>query len=122
MISTLTIDRAKWRTGTRGAGFCVLLNRRGYRCCLGFLGQARGLRDIDANVGYPSGARHMANWPPELFHPAPLDEDSWEDTLARINDASDIDDATREDWIATGFREVLGIEVTFVNAYPDGAK
>jgi hypothetical protein len=57
----VTIDRARWRTGSTeqnktGKGYTRLLNKEGFMCCLGFCCQAAGASDADLQYKlYPSG-------------------------------------------------------------------
>ena len=124
----VTIDRAKWRTGRFGlplaisaAGDSALLNVEGNRCCLGFLGQACGV-DIEERSCYPRNV--PGPWPAKLFdvteHRSRYGMNcTWEDVFVSSNDADDTDDATREAWIAEGFRTVLDAEVEFIGEYPE---
>lgn len=125
----VTIDRAKWRTGRygpahtggRGFGYSGLLNRFSNRCCLGFLGAACGLPDaIAAEKVEPCQVQSDAEWPERLFFEtdARMTERSWEAIFITINDDTSVDDATREAWIAEGFRTILDVEVEFVGEYP----
>lgn len=72
----------------------------------------------------PSATPPNRAWPDVLFvkqdarkRQGPPGE--WEDIFAGLNDVSDIDDATRESWIATGFAIVLGVEAEFVGQYQE---
>jgi hypothetical protein len=134
----VTIDRAKWRTGRYGdsrsrsnehVGLSRLLNTHGYRCCLGFLGQACGLSDdLALGVSQPDNVRGDADWPAALLDYGglyALDRLDWESAFIALNDFPEpIDDSTREAWIAEGFRTVLNVSVEFVGEYPalDGAE
>lgn len=123
------IDRRKWNTGERLSHPSRLFDENsGSLCCLGFLGEACGAkREHLEGINYPGGAREFATWPPQLFAETPAGllvasglSSTWETVLAHINDADHVDDATREAWIAEGFKTVLGVEVEFVGDYGDG--
>lgn len=131
----VTIDRATWSAGERVAPSRddedvpenALLTHHGTRCCLGFLGQSCGVPDTKTlNASLPSDVEGH-RWPSALFDDAPSRRqyyskpDDWEIVFSLLNDFEDIDDATRESWIATGFRIVLGVEVEFVGEYPEAA-
>lgn len=142
-MNQLTIPRERWingryfsdKTDNFGCkfhpvyGHASLLNDKGFRCCLGILGQFKNLSDEDAlEIELPQDVPGNANWPEELFHEttayAPYvtlpaqDNMMWDSVFAAINDTHGIDDDIRESWIATGFKEVLGIEVIFTGEYP----
>lgn len=127
------IDRATWAAGShveRGY-LSELLNRAGQMCCLGFLAEACGV-PRPSLLGTPMPGNlvvHRELLPSVLFERGYTsttgNASSWEFALATINDIgngdasfTDIDDATREAWIAEGFRTLLGIEVEFFNDYP----
>lgn len=131
---TLKINREKWRTGRYGfgdgdsiLGESYLLSGKGGRCCLGFLAIYCKFSDIDIyNQCLPSLTPILSNcfWPEELFLKCENylnDEgqcDTWEEIFAQLNDFEYIDDKTREEWILTGFKIVLDIDVEFTGEYP----
>ena len=130
MITELTIDRGTWQTGRYASnidifGDTALLNEKDMQCCLGFLGTACGYQDEELfEVDDPSSVDFTQAWPADLFgysgyRPAEGSKllRQWESVFIEINDAVDVSDYVREDWIKTGFKYVLGIEVTFVNEY-----
>lgn len=58
----ITIDRSKWRTGDHGEnatgkGETALINKQGYKCCLGFVAQQAGPRQALKGIGEPSGCQ-----------------------------------------------------------------
>lgn len=126
----VTIDRAKWNSGDRfemGGGRLFYAGPTDNYCCLGFLGSFCGATDHEMeDVGLPSETVDEDSpiaWPDALFARSThvSEFDTWEAVFAELNDYSqqDIDDATREQWIAEGFRTVLGVEVEFVGSYPE---
>lgn len=127
----VVINRAKWNSAHRlnaHESKLLLTDTRGNcRCCLGFLGAAVGASD-DQLVShcYPRTAESV-DWPSGLFGPSswqPTDTGrvQWETFFAVLNDTAHVDDATRESWIAEGFRIVLGCEVEFVGEYGEVAR
>lgn len=123
-MKALVIDRATWGAGQHLEGSSCLLTHHGQRCCIGILGGALGVPDADLLHRWYASTLRSWPWPEALFEMSPHDRETfeWQHVLAALNDERDIDDATRESWIATGFREVLGIEVTFTGEYPDGPR
>ena len=117
----VTIDRAEWNTGER-FGPARLLDRyeeTDARCCLGFLGVACNFPEEDLiDVGLPSEVESASAcfWPHGIWSKSPHNQD-WENIFAQVNDAPNVDDATREAWIAEGFRRVLNVDVEFVGQY-----
>ena len=127
---SLIIDRSEWVRG--GASYLSVdgeseLYNGHHMCCLGFLGRHCGLLrcDMYANT-YPSSIRGVLSkkWPSVLFEkndayypskPNPISK--WEVTLARINDAQ-VDDAIREEWLITGFKILMNIDLSFVGGSP----
>lgn len=111
-----TVDRAAWRTATRGIGLAMLLNEQGYRCCLGFMAQSLGVPDATSKLcAYPTSTKdarfrdlmtgndHSAQWN--------------ESRIAGINDSGCIvSDDERERRLAEAF-EKLGIKVNFTGEY-----
>lgn len=126
-MKKVVIDRKTWNSGKRlGMSPSLLSSATGSRCCLGFLCGAYG---VDAermrDACYPSSirVRETGLVPAALFegsswHNKDDERIEWQSCFATLNDFKDIDDATREAWIAEGFRTVLGCEVEFVGEYP----
>jgi hypothetical protein len=133
------INRRTWNSGDRfemgggrlyapGHAHWVAGDMPSNYCCLGFLGSFCGATDDEmTDVGLPSETIYPDSpiaWPDALFErPSQAGGfDSWEAVFAELNDYSktDIDDATREAWIAEGFKTVLGVKVEFVGDYGDG--
>jgi len=128
MTLKVRINRAKHRTGRYGVhdchlGISCLLNDEGGQCCLGFLGEACGVRreDLIGRLMPPEEIGSDSPWPSALQRVAPCKADigrSWAETFAWINDIEGIDDETREAWIVEGFRTVLGVDCEFYGEYP----
>lgn len=136
------IDRAKWNTGSRitEPGLynpphepCDEHDQPAHDecyCCLGFLSAACGV-PVDAmrNAGVPSDLLEVddryQSLPTRLFEVSPFVEQSedetelWERAFAELNDAEGVDHATRESWIAEGFKTILGCDVEFVGEYTE---
>ena len=123
------IDRAKWRNGRYTKGDCdlgdpMLLNNEGGRCCLGFLGTACGVSD-ESMLGEELPGRlfsiDIEKYPKALFR-SNWNVQKWENyfeaALSKMNDAEDVPDELREDWIAAGFRISLDRNVVFHGEYP----
>lgn len=124
LTKKVTIDRSRWLVpSTCPDEDGVLLDRTGFRCCLGFLGQACGVPDAPMlGKPLPGDVNGYDLWPAPLFTKTPLsktgsEDDTWATVFAAFNDA-DIDNATREEFIAHGFRVVLGLDTEFVGEYP----
>jgi len=118
MIKELTIDRSIWAVPGR-AVFSNLLNGSNQRCCLGFLGQACGVPDkFMRGHGVPSSLIYLNKilFPRELFDS--IGDYFNELLLTQINDAQEVPDALREDWIRAGFKILLDIDITFIGIYP----
>jgi hypothetical protein len=119
MIKNLVIDRATWKNSYHGVGPTYLLNRQGYRCCLGFLGKACGLNDNQLDViGKPSlfKQQHIKElFPDALFELGP-EYCTNEYILININD-NNYSDVVRESLIVEKFKELLDIDVSFSGDY-----
>ncbi len=117
----LTIDRRRWRTGQEGEamtgeGITVLLNDRGYMCCLGFLALAMGAKEEQI---------YDVSEPDRIAMDLPLLQKSvgvskcnsdFAASAIQINDKIEIDATEREDKIEKLFAK-NGINVTFINDY-----
>lgn len=129
----MKIPREKWRTGRYGKynkpsilGKSMLLSKEGGRCCLGHLGAHCGIPDdVLLNREIPSVLLTF-EWPTMLFesssfaviwHNKIIETQRWQNVFALLNDAENIDDETREEWIRTGFRIILGIDIEFTGEY-----
>lgn len=137
----VTIRRNKWCRGvTRDDDdnrvFSALLTYSGHRCCLGFLGQACGLTDNEMQWRpVPSDTESDAVFPLPLFQSSGqkallaydnpresrLADLPWEQVFTQFNDDERIDEPTREEWIAAGFRLVLGVDVEFIDGEEPGS-
>lgn len=133
----VVIDRSKWNTGGR-LGHARLfkdtvqdpdgnhLRSADNFCCLGFLGLACGCAPTDMlGVGFPRSVHSRQLFPQQLFAESSHTDScgagfSWQMAFADMNDSRKVDHATRESWIAEGFKTVLGVEVEFVGDYGDG--
>lgn len=88
----IVINRAKWKTATRGKGQTLLLNDEGYKCCLGFLvGQTTKCKIKGYCV--PSSC---SNPPKEFEKSEAHNEDSLENSAIDINDNLSLNDKERE--------------------------
>lgn len=124
----LDILKDKWVCGHYNknvSGASALLNKKGFKCCLGFLGKHYGLSDRNAiNAGYPYHVEEYANWPIKLFekssykvHENHFYYITWERFFIHLNDNKSIDDETREFWIKAGFKILFDVNVNFVGEY-----
>jgi len=141
-MERLVIDRRYWLRGRGGEASGLLMSRISpyplpagdEMCCLGFFCLQQGIarddlryRSVPSNVNafwsegpfsrsatfrFPWLREHTGN---RLRESSDLGGALWEDVLAIINDCKTIDDATREVWLAEGFKTLGGIEVEFVN-------
>ena len=128
VTDVVRIDRAKWRTGRWSRedaryGKPKLLSHEKYgsmRCCLGYLGKACGIADgVLLGMEIPSHLYtvEQSKFPKVLFGDLTPFYDG-ESMLVAVNDAEDVPDDVREDWISTGFRIVLDRTVVFHGEYP----
>lgn len=134
------IDRAKWNAGERYAEAALVVEMRERYdkcyCCLGFLGLACDIpEDAMVDRALPYDLKNLGDgdlWPSPLFEKswAALGDgelvystatskkaDRWDSVFAAINDAGNIDDETREEWIRTGFDIIFNMDVEFVGEY-----
>ncbi len=123
MINKLTINRAKWRSGSfapetmNGIGDVFLLNEQGYRCCLGFFAQACGARGMK-NKETPC----ELNYSPILKQLVKFNKDEYkEDTQLSlraidINDDENLTPVKREEKLTKLFSK-HGIKLTFTGKY-----
>jgi hypothetical protein len=141
-MEKLVIERSKWACGNHRIGKdSELLTNFDQRCCLGFLGQACGLKDERAlMVGHPhdlDGPLDVdVEWPSKLFestssyssylaYPPPRHEaykvrNSWETIFILLNDSLRPADNDRESWIKEGFKHIFNIDLEFTGEYdPD---
>ncbi len=113
------IDVRKWYRGQTSLDSYLERGRDGRRCCLGFLGRALGLQDEDlVGIKMPF-VGEGSPWPTELAHDTfstSRGSRSVALSLALINDAPLIDDATRRAWIEEGFRHLTAPDGTKCNA------
>lgn len=123
----LVIDRSKWLRGEGSTNSQLRRLSDGKMCCLGFHALACGA-DKKLITGstqplhlceirgfkYPSGQTWAGTATPlgssvDWLGPYMFSR------LTEINDAANIDDATREAWLIEGFRVLGGVEIEFVN-------
>ena len=106
---TLTIKRSQWcRGGKEKYGPSMLCNDRGFRCCLGFLGRACGLKDgqmvdIAAPISEELGEGR------NLF---PKPKEDW-GVFMEVNDDPNMSSHQREKKLTELFKDELGIKVKF---------
>jgi hypothetical protein len=110
-----TIDAANWRCWDRGKGSTILLNKEGYRCCLGFVENQLGIPDEELlDVCTPSGVDTPENiLTKKSKHTGLIDNDLTE-TAMYINDSSDYTYAGRMEALTKLFAE-HGHELEFIN-------
>ena len=114
----LVIDRERWLRGEGAEESKLLRSRDGKMCCFGFLLTGAGMRPgqivnrstpVDATGSVLSGQLPAScGW---TTQGRSLTKDCL--TAMQVNDATDVDDATRERLIGNTFR-AHGIDVTFV--------
>jgi hypothetical protein len=118
-IKTLEIDRSAWSCRSNNAKRNVgsfLKDTEGFKCCLGFLGEACDIPDL-LHASTPGSSRMVATsklWP-EAFRPVDLQNSDLAIEAICVNDG-EIDNAVRE----TKIKEIFakgGIEVTFTGEY-----
>jgi len=123
-MKKLIIDRSRWLRGSEGSSALLVrvMDEDPQMCCLGFHALACGLSEKEIeNQPYPSSLdTYPESWlmlEQEVWGPLSSTPNvrSWDRVLALINDASAVDDATREAWLTEGFRELGGYEVEFVD-------
>lgn len=118
-METLTIKRSKWLRGEANSGLLRAYDNK--MCCLGFLGLSCGFdegeledRDLPSSINTD---RFMTDgfWPNILFNRISHwgYAQTWEYVFASINDELGSYDEERETWLKVGFKEVLGIDLTF---------
>jgi hypothetical protein len=121
-MQQFVINRSKWRTGgadfTRKYGDTLLLNSKGFMCCLGFFCNQIENRTTDELMGVPD--------------PAGIDGDirgsnligddgfnrPWVESVIIINDDYYLSKGTREERIHKLFKD-NGYDVKFINEYPE---
>jgi hypothetical protein len=125
-MTPLVINRPNWYRGQGGKGSrLVVPGQELQMCCLGFYCRSRGatIEEME-DEAFPSDLRMDTLWR-WLVNPLPVNPRNYNSTLkpdpkdaeteiGEINDAPDIDDATRETEIAARFAQV-GIAVVFVD-------
>jgi hypothetical protein len=114
----LTIERAKWRRGgdvnNKKYGMTMLLNSRGYMCCLGFDAIACGIaKDRLRRRDYPHQIR---NAPAEYV--ATRTDGNWHSDAVseaiEANDDPDISDREREKRVRAALKRLGWEDVRFV--------
>ena len=106
----IIIDRSKWRTGddgenATGKGMTQLINKQGYKCCLGFIAQQAGPRQALKEIGEPCDCQK------HVPHLTETDEyDNFENTelasdAININDDEDTTPRQKEKELRTLFKD-----------------
>jgi hypothetical protein len=85
----------------------MLLDERGNMCCLGFLGEACGVKHMHLKI-LPSeiGDEYREAGQGWLFDR--LNNERMQVLLIKVNDADGADENDRENWIAEGFKCLSG--------------
>lgn len=109
------IDRSKWRTGSlsdvrTGLGNTVLKNHEGYMCCLGFICEQSGCKDIMYRL-----SPYALDNPPSFLSQNNRDTKLTNDAMS-INDDGEITPEEKEKVLTKLFKE-HGIELEFVGEY-----
>lgn len=125
-----TVDRSKWRFGDTadlgdGRGETLLLNSKGYMCCLGFCMKQLGYADDDLiSYGSPFEVTDASTPFTRRFEEEGkiVDTGLSVDTVLseeamRINDDEDISNEERESELSNLFSK-HGHEIEFVGEYP----
>lgn len=121
-MEKLIIDRKKWRTGgdscyKTGSGPTLLLNDKGYMCCLGFDALRKGLSKKDIlNVGEPEDIFDDENDDirNEKLNKYYGEGFSWTTEAIHINDDGETTPLEKEILLTQVFDE-QGIKLTFKN-------
>ena len=110
---SFTIDRSKW---WRGKPDSALLGLDGNRCCLGFLGQACGIRDDEMQSEPCPSDVASDGWPEFLLRDngATIVDSDFGKELMDINDSTIFSEEERER-ILTQKLSAYGVDVTFVD-------
>jgi len=111
MVTEFVISRKEWLRGEGMRNSALLRKSDGKRCCVGIFARACGAPD--ASIIDRVWPRRWDRWAPEwLFQ----EEEFFEsyDSLAAVNDKTDLPDAERERVIAAMFA-AQGITVTFTD-------
>jgi hypothetical protein len=122
----LVIKRSEWIRGEGSEHSLLFRPADGKRCCLGFLGNACGVKDLDQVE--PTPAEVGAPFPEWLYEPGkgtynkagskggktPYRNTTIGHRLMELNDNRVIDDYEREEKLIAEFAKV-GVEVTFVD-------
>jgi len=110
-IKEFTINRKTWNRGWHGGNFGEgkLLNDHGYKCCLGFLGTACGVKDEDLlDFAVPSSTYFVDYFPDfltcETAKYYPSCNGNVEDYIAQINDDKTLDQEVRESKLTEIFK------------------
>ncbi len=113
---TFEIDRSLWRTGESGScstgeGSTCLKNKRGFKCCLGFLAESLGIKGIK-NKEQPY---HLSAKSEHKFYET-LPKDA-SDAAIDINDNPLILERKSREESLTKLFEQNGIKVKFTGRY-----
>jgi len=119
-VKQFTVKRSSWVRGDMQGS--ALLKKNGRKCCLGFLGQACGIPNIEMlGAGVPSDVGYVGEdgswefdkrWPQALFDSSNFRSN--ERHLACDNDEESISDKQREKQLKTKFK-TIGIKINFVD-------
>lgn len=131
-IDKFIIDRSEWRCGGNfghGKGDTALLNREGFKCCLGFFALSCGYSEDDIyELGEPSEIDYLSSEEfmfPDWFGSIKFDRDiecytmkenNIVKELINTNDDENIDNEEREKQIKEKFLQ-HGVTVTFEGKY-----
>lgn len=121
-MQQFVIERSKWRTGgadfNREYGDTLLLNSKGFMCCLGFFCNQIENRTTDEILGVadPVGLDN------EDRSTNLIDDDGfnkpWVRSAIETNDDDSISKETREEKIHKLFKD-NGYDLKFINEYPE---
>jgi len=115
MKDKFVVDRSTWNNGRHGKGLAELLNKKGYRCCLGFVASQCGVSDEKLlKVLQP---KYLKAWirPLTDLH---FKETELSKIAMDINDSPSLNDDQREFRLKELFAE-HGYSIEFVGEYLD---
>lgn len=135
-MKELIIDRQTWANGRVPSMPSQLLDIFNRKCCLGFLATASGFTDKEILCkGMPDEVvgKGTAQFKSVLFaysfahsniafkykNLCKTQNLRWQLVFAILNDARDVEDSVREEWIAEGFKNILEYNVKFIGEYPN---
>jgi hypothetical protein len=121
-MQQFVIDRSKWRTG--GADFnhkygdTLLLNSKGFMCCLGFFCNQIENRTTDEILFVPNPSQLDDNIRGSNLIGDDGYNKPWVETAISINDDDYISNEAREERIHKLFKN-NGYDLKFINQYPE---